>query len=314
LTNETFEIVRLARLLVAALETFIPEAIPKLRGLHQFIVSDDGGEGGAAKDRDGETEAQEAQAGEAETQDSEAKPVSAITAAAAAAVVEDWVSDLQRDKTLLGKLADKAEAHGKKRDDDEEKGVQATAGRKADAESLQGEFRAVASDFVNNHGRDSLRIFGLDGAPHRNPKKLAVQVETAHDRLLDETIPAPPVLRGRKAVNRTEAAQGLQERLPVLKASILVQDKAKTVATGSGVRNRQTNKLLRRVYIYVGRRSEESFRMVGLHELADRLREVRKARPAGEGTSGEGEGEGEGQTPDGQTTPDAGTPPPPPQP
>lgn len=243
--NETIELVSRSRRLTTALRTYSPTALPLLRELTEEVT---GGEAPNGPDDEG----------------------------------SDWATDLERDTVLLENLATRAEQDNQNRSNDGEKGVQATISRNNAAESLRGELRSAIADVQKNHGRQYRRVFGLEDAPTRNIDELVVQAETVRERLLDDTIPSPPLRPGGKVLKRQTIAAALEEKITDVREAVLAMDGAKIIAASSVIQRRKSNRLLRRVYNYVGRRSEGSFRMVGLDELADNLRDVRRARPTPE--------------------------------
>jgi hypothetical protein len=196
---------------------------------------------------------------------------------------DDDMSDMDRDADLLEVTIESTKMADKERDDAAEAGVQKRVYRDASAEALRGSVRALDNDVSSNNGRQYRRLYGIK-APERDARKLIGQCTGIRDRLLDESIESPPTRRGGEEVKRSQHAADLTAKIKKTDTSITAMDTAKKFADQAVIKKRTANKHLRRVYLYVARRSEAAYRMVGKDDLANKLREVRRTRIAPQGT------------------------------
>ena len=150
--------------------------------------------------------------------------------------------------------------------------------------------RSLRHSFTGTYGTRSLPLVGLDAVPARALKAVQEQMRDVVGRMRDPALTAalPEPLAGQPAIELDELADAREAEVVDLEAKTAETDQLRKQMDESMVVRDQALARNRRVYTNVGRLLEGVYRLVGLDELADRIRATeRSPRRRPEGATGD---------------------------
>ncbi len=150
----------------------------------------------------------------------------------------------------------------------------------AQANEVRRHIRRVKSDFVWSYGADALEPFGLNGGLARKPLNLLAQGRYIVVKLRDPEVPLPDPLADDRALERESLAGALEsdlDRLDDVHTEVEQESKqtqeARITWRAALDTHRRRHGNLTRVFV-------ADLRLLGLDELADRVRLTIARRPA----------------------------------
>lgn len=136
------------------------------------------------------------------------------------------------------------------------------------------------------YGKEYLYVFGLDGRQARNRLAVREQLRDVHGRMTDPLrialLPSPKP--GRQSLDLANIAQGIKTVVDDFEAYIEQQKTRVKALQAASIARNEALKHHRRVYLNIARVQEAWYRLVGLDELADRIRATLPGRRRVEAT------------------------------
>lgn len=143
---------------------------------------------------------------------------------------------------------------------------------------------SVKNSFAGSYGGAVLALLGLDGPLATKPLALLTQGRFIVVKLRDTTVVLPVALSESRALDRAVYADELEADLDKLEAVLTrIESELKEIQKSRAARL-ETMRFFRRRHVNLTRVFEAYLRLLGLDDLADRLR-----RPAARRTSGGGD-------------------------
>jgi hypothetical protein len=138
--------------------------------------------------------------------------------------------------------------------------------------SLERRIRDLRKSFDGHHGEASLELVGLEDPPAETQAALTKQVQDVLLRLRDPVLELPPPQPGVTALDPGQIADAIEADVGALTEVMAALTTARKRSDESLVAKREALALHRDRYLNVARIQEAFYRLVGLHDLADRIR------------------------------------------
>ncbi len=147
--------------------------------------------------------------------------------------------------------------------------------------------RSVKNSFAGSYGEATLPLLGFQGTLSYKALTLLGQGRYVEARLRDTSVVLPDPLPARPALDRVDFADELKTELGALEKVLKQVEQDRKVIQQSRAARLETERLAKRRYVNLARVFEAYLRLLGLDDLADRLRLTisrRSRRASGEST------------------------------
>ncbi len=134
--------------------------------------------------------------------------------------------------------------------------------------------RGLRKSVEGTYGDDALPIVGLDAPPARRHVAVREQLSEVVERMRDQETPSrlPAAKAGLKPLDLKSIADALEIELRRFAEILKALKQRRKMATESRIARKNALKTHRRVYVNVAHIQEGYYRLVGLDDLADRIR------------------------------------------
>ena len=184
----------------------------------------------------------------------------------------DWDFFYELNVRLMNEVYQQLLAADQAQRVDEAEGVALTKFLAGRASRTRRHVRSVKNSFAGSYGDVVLALLGLDGTFASKALTLLGQGRFVETKLRDTTIVLPDPLPARPALEREVFADELQTELDGLETVLNQVDQERKEIQQSRAARRETERLFRRRHVNLTRVFESYLRLLGLDDLADRLR------------------------------------------